>query len=121
MTLLIVLRKTTAIMATALAGHRRLVLALCFCVLLVPARAQQPLPEDPEDDKRFGLWLDQGISAALWKNKSLEFETHERFDKGASTLYEYFFQGGVAFRVRPWFTILPIYRYQRYPVSATAY
>jgi hypothetical protein len=91
-------------------------------MLLVPARAQQqPLQEDPEDDKRFGLWLDQGLSAALWKNKSLEFETHERFDKGASTLYEYFFQGGVAFRPRPWFMVLPIYRYQRYPVSATAY
>jgi hypothetical protein len=91
-------------------------------VLVGAARAQQqPLPEDPEDDKRFGLWLDQGISAALWTNKSLEFEVHERFDEGASSLYEYFVQGGVAFRPRPWFMVLPIYRYQRFPGSATAY
>jgi hypothetical protein len=101
---------------------RRLILALCCCVLAGAARAQQqPLPEDPEDDKRFGLWLDQGISAALWTNKSLEFEVHERFDEGASDLYEYFFQGGVAFRLRPWFMVLPIYRYQRFPGSTTAY
>src|SRR5215472_12598509 len=92
------------------------------CVLPVGARAQQPqLQEDPEDDKRFGLWLDQGVSAGLWTNKSLEFEFHERFDKGAENLYEYFVQGGLAFRIRPWFMVLPIYRYQRYPVSATAY
>ena len=98
----------------------RLVLVLC-CVLPVAARAQQQLPEDPEDDKRFGLWLDQGVSAALWTNKSLEVEVHERFDEGAENLYEYFVQGGVAFRLRPWFMVLPIYRYQRYPVSTTAY
>jgi hypothetical protein len=91
-------------------------------VLVGAARAQQqPLPEDPEDDKRFGLWLDQGLSAALWTNKSLEFEFHQRFDEGASDLYEYFFQGGVAFRLRPWLMVLPIYRYQRFPGSTTAY
>jgi hypothetical protein len=101
--------------------YRRLVMALCCCVLAVAARGQQQLPEDPEDDKRFGLWLDQGVSAALWKNKSLEIEFHERFDKGAENLYEYFVQGGIAFRPRPWFMVLPIYRYQRYPVSTTAY
>jgi hypothetical protein len=98
-----------------------LVLAACCCVLSISCRAQQQLPEDPEDDKRFGLWLDQGVSAGLWTNKSLEVEFHERFDEGASTLYEYFVQGGVAFRLRPWLMVLPIYRYQRYPVSATAY
>jgi hypothetical protein len=106
----------------ARAACRRLVLALCCCALAVAARAQQqPLPEDPEDDKRFGLWLDQGLSAGLWTNKSLEVEVHERFDEGASNLYEYFFQGGIAFRLRPWLMVLPIYRYQRFPVSATAY
>jgi hypothetical protein len=99
-----------------------LVLAVCACVLAVNARAQHPsLPQDPEDDKQLGLWLDQGLSAALWKDKSLEIEFHERFDEGAENLYEYFVQGGVAFRLRPWFMILPIYRYQRYPTTATAY
>jgi hypothetical protein len=99
-----------------------LLLALCCCALSAAARAQQqPAPEDPEDDKRFGLWLDQGISAALWSNKSLEFEFHQRFDQQATDLYEYFFQGGVAFRLRPWFMVLPIYRYQRYPGSSTEY
>jgi len=97
-----------------------LVLALCL-VLPVAIGAQQQLPEDPEDDKRFGLWLDQGVSAGLWKDKSLEVEFHQRFDEGAENLYEYFVQGGLAFRFRPWLMVLPIYRYQRYPVSGTAY
>ncbi|HEY6274656.1 MAG TPA: hypothetical protein VIX19_21945 [Terriglobales bacterium] len=65
-----------------------------------------------EDEKQIGLWLDQGISTPLSTNKSLELEFHERLDEGASNLFEYFFQGGVAFRLKPWFTIIPIYRYQ---------
>lgn len=81
----------------------------------VSAQAQQQKPEDPEDDKQFGLWLDQGISVPLSGNKSLEAEFHERFDEGGSNLYEYFAQAGVAFRPRPWLTLIPIYRYQRYP------
>jgi hypothetical protein len=96
---------------------------LCSCVLAVPVRAQQqPLPEDPEDEKQVGLWLDQGISSSLSANKSLEVEFHERFDEGASNLFEYFVQGGVAFRLRPWLTLIPIYRYQRFPGNtATTY
>ena len=93
---------------------------LCSCVLAVPARAQQQqLPEDPEDEKQIGLWLDQGISTGLSANKSLDVEFHERFDEGASNLFEYFVQGGVAFRLRPWFTLIPIYRYQRFPGNPT--
>jgi len=93
---------------------------LCFNGLAVPARAQQPqVPEDPEDEKQVGLWLDQGISADLSANKSLEVEFHERFDEGASNLFEYFFQGGVAFRLRPWLTVIPIYRYKRFPANPT--
>src|ERR1700743_1403465 len=89
---------------------------LCSFLLAGPARAQQQqLPEDPEDEKQIGLWLDQGISTGLSTNKSLEIEFHERFDEGASNLYEYFVQGGIAFRLRPWFTFTPIYRYQRFP------
>lgn len=84
-------------------------------VLAIPARAQQQKPEDPEDEKEVGLWLDQGISASLSGNKSLEFEAHERFDEGASNLLEYFAQAGVAFRPRQWLTLIPIYRYQRFP------
>src|SRR5271168_539160 len=39
---------------------------LCSCFLAVPARAQQQQePEDPENEKQFGLWLDQGISKGL--------------------------------------------------------
>jgi len=89
---------------------------LCSCTLAVPARAQQqPLPEDPEDEKQIGLWLDQGISTPFSGNKSLDLEFHQRLDEGASNLFEYFFQGGVAFRLRRWFTLVPIYRYQRFP------
>ncbi len=96
---------------------------LCSCVLAIPVRAQQqPLPEDPEDEKQIGLWLGQGISSSLSANKSLEVEFHERFDEGGSNLFEYFVQGGVAFRLRPWLTLIPIYRYQRFPGNpATTY
>ena len=87
---------------------------VCWCVMTGRAQAQQP-PEDPEDEKQIGLWLDQGISTGLAPDKSLEIEFHERFDEGASNLFEYFVQGGVAFRLRPWLTVIPIYRYQRFP------
>jgi hypothetical protein len=93
---------------------------LCSCILAVPTRAQQSQkPEDPEDEKQVGLWLDQGISTGLSTNRSLEVEFHERFDEGASNLFEYFVQGGVAFRLQPWFTLTPIYRYQRFPANPT--
>ena len=96
--------------------------ALCCCVVTGQTRAQQQAPEDPEDDKKLGLWLDQGISSGLTASKSLEIEFHERFDEGISNLYEYFLQGGVAFRVRPWLTVTPLYRYQRFPGNpAVAY
>ena len=86
-------------------------------MLAVSARAQQSEPEDPEDEKQFGLWLDQGISAPFSTNKSLEIEFHERLDQGGTNLFEYFVQGGVAFRPRPWVTLIPIYRYQRFPAN----
>jgi hypothetical protein len=104
---------------------RRIVtlLAMLSVVLAIGAKAQQqPEPEDPEDEKQVGLWLDQGISTGLSATKSLETEFYERFDEGASNLFEYFFQGGVAFRVRPWITLIPTYRYQRFPGNpAVAY
>jgi Protein of unknown function (DUF2490) len=97
-----------------------IIVLLFSCTLAVPARAQQQqLPEDPEDEKQVGLWLDQGISADFSANKSLELEFYERFDEGMSNLFEYFVQGGVAFRLRPWFTLIPIYRYQRFPGNPT--
>ena len=73
---------------------------LLGCMLAVPVGAQQQ-PEDPEDDKQIGLWLDQGISTPLSPDKSLDVEFHERFDEGGANLYEYFVQGGIAFRLRP--------------------
>ena len=97
-----------------------ILLAVLFsCVMAVPLRAQQQPPEDPEDDKQIGLWLDQGMSAGLSSSRSLEVEFHERFDEGASNLYEYFVQGGVAFRLRSWLTVIPSYRYQRFPGNPT--
>jgi hypothetical protein len=96
------------------------VAVLCSCLLTVPARSQpQQEPEDPENEKQVGLWLDQGISTGLSTTKSLEAEFYERFDEGASHLFEYFVQGGVGFRLRPWFTLIPIYRYQRFPGNPT--
>jgi hypothetical protein len=44
-----------------------------------------------------------------------EIEFHERYDEVISNFYEYFVQGGIAFRVRPWLTVTPSYRYQRFP------
>jgi hypothetical protein len=90
---------------------------LSWLVWGFPAKAQQP--EDPEDEKQIGLWLDQGISMGLSPTKSFELEFHERLDEGASNLFEYFVQGGVAFRLRPWLTFTPIYRYQRFPANPT--
>jgi len=87
-------------------------------MLAIPGVAQQ---QDPEEERRIGLWLDQTISAGLSLNRSLEFEFHQRFDEGASNLYEYFFQGGMAFRPRPWLMLIPIYRYQRYQGLPTSY
>ena len=92
-----------------------LIASLCCFLLAAVARAQQQPPEDPEDEKQIGLWLDQGVSAGLSSDKSLEVEFYERLDEGASNLFEYFVQGGVAFRLRPWITIAPMYRYQRFP------
>jgi hypothetical protein len=77
--------------------------------------AQELPQQDPENERGLGLWFDQATSAGLSENKSLEFEFHQRLDEGASNLFEYFFQGGMAFRLRPWLMLLPIYRYQRYP------
>ena len=58
----------------------------------------------------------------LTPSKSLDIEFHERLDEGISNLYEYFVQGGIAFRVRPWLTVAPLYRYQRFPGNpAVAY
>jgi hypothetical protein len=122
---LIPFRRTGELSAAALKPtnkrrtNRRIACALALlgsCLLALSVRAQQPQePEDPEDEKQLGLWIDQAASADLSENKSLELEFHQRFDEGASNLFEYFFQGGVAFRLRPWFTLLPIYRYQRFP------
>jgi hypothetical protein len=95
--------------------NRGILLAILCCALVVPARAQQQPPEDPEDDKKLGLWLDQGVSAGLSTSRSFEVEFHERFDEVVSNLYEYLVQAGVAFRLRPWLTVTPIYRYQRFP------
>lgn len=93
---------------------------LCLALTLA-ARAQQPEPppEDPEDEKQFGLWLDQGVSSPFSSNKSLEVEFHERFDESASNFYEYFVQAGVAFRLSPILSIMPAYRYQRFPGNAS--
>lgn len=81
--------------------------------------AQEAPQQDPENERRLGLWFDQAISIGLPENKSLEFESHQRLDEGASNLFDYFFQGGMAFRLRPWLMVLPIYRYERYPGDTT--
>jgi hypothetical protein len=76
---------------------RRIVCVLTACCFLaVSARAQQQQrPEDPEDEKQIGLWLDQGISTGLSSNKSLDIEFHERFDEGASNLCRSAVRGGL--------------------------
>jgi Protein of unknown function (DUF2490) len=94
-------------------------MVLCCRLLAIPAIAQELPQQDPENERRLGLWFDQTISVGLPEDKSLEFEFHQRLDEGASNLYEYFFQGGMAFRPRPWLMLLPIYRYQRYPGDTT--
>jgi hypothetical protein len=94
-----------------------LLAALCASFVAVSARAQQQEPGDPENEKQVGLWIDQAISTSISPNKSVEVELHQRFDEGASNLFEYFFQAGLAFRPRPWLTLIPNYRYQRFPAN----
>ena len=93
----------------------QVLVALCTLAIAASAQVQQQKPEDPEDEKKFGLWLDQGVSVPLSQNSSVEVEAHERFDENVSRALEYFVQAGVAFRPRKWLTLIPIYRYQRYP------
>lgn len=90
---------------------------LLTCLRAPLAGAQQQEPADPEDEKRFGLWLDQGVSAGLSEKTSLEVEVHERLDEGGTNLFDYFVQGGVAFRPRGWLMLLPSYRYERFPAN----
>jgi len=102
-------------------------LVLGCCLLAIPAIAQQQqqqqqqeqASQDPENERRLGLWFDEPISFGLSSNRSLEFALHQRLDEGASNLFALFFTGGMEFRPRPWLTILPTYRYCRYPGDAT--
>jgi hypothetical protein len=101
---------------------RRILFALpllCSLALTLPVNAQQQPPEDPEHEKQLGLWLDQTLSVPRSPNRSLEFEAHELLDNGASNLFETFFQAGIAFRVRPWLTVMPAYRYLRFPGNSS--
>ena len=59
-------------------------------------RNSHPNSEDPEDEKKIGLWFDQGISTPFSGNKSLDVEFHERLDEGASNLFEYFGQASIS-------------------------
>ena len=96
-------------------GPSAAALVLYCCLPAIPALAQPILPQDdPEDERRLGLWLDQALFVGLWAKTSLEFEFHQRFDEGGTNLFEYFFQGGLGFRPRPWLLVIPSYRYQRY-------
>jgi hypothetical protein len=89
---------------------------LCCCLPAIPALAQPILPQDdPENERRLGLWLDQAVSVGLSAKTSLVCEFHQRFDEGGTNLFDYFFQGGPGFRPRPWLLVIPMYRYQRYP------
>ena len=96
------------------------VTALCCFLLAMPAKAQ-PIPpnQDPEDERKLGLWIDQSLSYSLSADRSLDFGFEQRLDEQATNLFVYFFQAGVSFRVRPWLTIKPFYRYMRFPGDAT--
>jgi hypothetical protein len=95
------------------------VVVLC-CLSAIPAISQPLQPQqDPENERKLGLWIDQAISIGLAENRSLEFAFHQRFDEGGTNLFVYFFTGGMEFHPRPWLAILPAYRYMRYPGDAT--
>jgi hypothetical protein len=92
---------------------------LLLCCFLWPAVAIAQT-QDPENERRLGLWLDQTISAGMSPNTSMEFEFHQRFNDRGSHLFEYFFQVGPGFALRPWLRLIPSYRYQRFrdlPIS----
>ncbi len=93
--------------------------ALCLALTLAARAQQTEPPEDPEDEKQFGVWLDQGISSPFSSNKSFEAEVHERFDENGSNFYEYFVQAGIGFRLLPILAVTSYYRYQRFPGNAS--
>jgi len=97
----------------------RFAVSVCGARIVIAQAGAQQQVEDPEEDKQIGLWLDQGISADLSADRSLELEFHERLDEGVSNLFQYFVQAGVAFRLRPWLTVIPSYRYERFPGNST--
>jgi hypothetical protein len=81
-------------------ANRRMAVALAvLCWAFAgQAMAQQPQPpEDPEDEKQIGLWLDQGVSTGLSPGKSLEMEVHERFDEGPQISSNIFFKAALLF------------------------
>ncbi len=101
---------------------RQTAVLLLWCLLpAIPAAIAQPVPpqEDPEDERRLGLWFDEPISIGLSERRSLEFAFHQRLDEGGTNLFVYFFTGGMEFRPRQWLAILPAYRYLRFPGDAT--
>ncbi|ABF42960.1 hypothetical protein Acid345_3960 [Candidatus Koribacter versatilis Ellin345] len=96
-------------------GYVLLTFAILYVLFPPYIRAQQQKPEDPEDEKNIGLWLDQAMSVPFSASNSVEVEFHQRFDEGGSRFFEHLVQTGVAFRPRPWLTVTPSYRYQRFP------
>jgi hypothetical protein len=91
------------------------VLALLLsCLVAIPARSSGPR-RIQKTTSGLVCGPTNAFRQPLAPDKSLDVDFHERFDEGWTNLYEYFFQGRVAFRLPPWFTLIPIYRYQRFP------
>jgi Protein of unknown function (DUF2490) len=60
------------------------------------------------------LWLDQNLSVRLSPKTSLQIKFAERADQGASDLFQVYGQVGVAFQVKPWLAIAPVFRHDRH-------
>lgn len=89
-------------------GH---ILRLITLVLLAPSAVLAQTPPAPSTDNE--LWLDQNLSLGLSPRTKLELSTVQRLDRGASNLFEAFWEAGLDVRVRPWLSVMPAFRHIR--------
>jgi hypothetical protein len=60
------------------------------------------------------LWLDQNLSVSFSPRTSLQIKFAERANQGASDLFQVYGQVGVAFQVKPWLAVAPVFRHDRH-------
>jgi hypothetical protein len=84
------------------------VAVLCCCLLSIPAIAQQQPQQDPGNERRLGL-------RRPFAEQISGVRIPSTVGRGSLELLRVLLPGGIGFHLRRWLTLMPIYRYQRYP------